>query len=480
MTTSDNSSTQGRKRSSVHTGESGFDHPQKSTEQGFSDGQQSFELEGVTPEPLLFDYVHKLYSTNTLAPALLAAQPVDHLETYRKLSQCADNVTVKPDGSVYHHARCNLRICPLCSAITARKRQARAKAVIRSKEALFRLAGSDDNPSQAHKLKTHAICLGLNLGQRCELYEIREYVKALNATWTKFYKVKAVRDFVAGYHRVAEVALEASEATMSAHAHFHITLLIDASDPKLTLESALTYAESTLIPIWVNKAREVIKSRKLDTVIKATGQKAFPLDAQNMGELGAWLSYCLKGVVNHEANKLRKTPELTPAQHADAWLALGSQLKHQHLISDGGLFKESRQAYDRAEELRKLDREAREAEADQVPSSTFRMKRMKRPPKVTHRWSHPSSRWKRAEEYDPDLDCDPEALLRGLYLRVDRDKLFAIIREMRLSQKRAIDEAQLIRAKDEASEDRWKIAYWLSTGKRPPKSPKDRGKRQAS
>lgn len=101
-----------------------------------------------------------------------------------------------------------------------------------------------------------------------------------------------------------------------------------------------------------------------------------------MGELGAWLSYCLKGVVNHEADKLRKTPELTPAQHADAWLALGSQLKHQHLISDGGLFKESRQAYDRAEELRKLDREAREAEADRGPPSTFRLKRMKRPPRL--------------------------------------------------------------------------------------------------
>jgi len=480
MTTLPNTSAQGRKRLTTSTVENTPKPPSVNTEQCFSHGQQSLELEGVTPDSLLFDHVHKLYSTNTLAPALLAAQPIDHLETYRKLSQCADNITIKPDGSVYHHARCNLRICPLCSAITARKRQSRTKDIIRSKHALFRLAGSDSNPSQAHKLKTHAICLGLNLGQRCELHEIREYVKALNATWTKFYKVQVVKDFVAGYHRVAEVALESSGATMSAHAHFHITLLIDASDPKLTLENALTYAESTLIPIWINKAREVIKSRKLDTTIKATGQKAFPLDAQDMGELGAWLSYCLKGVVNHEADKLRRAPELTPAQHADAWLALGSQLKHQHLISDGGLFKESRQAYDRAEELRKLDQEAHQAKADLMSPSTPKLKRMSRPPKVTHRWSHPSSRWKRSEEYDPDLDCDPEALLRGLYLHVDRDKLFSIIREMRLSQRRAINEAQLIRAKDKAFENRWKVAYWLSTGKRPPEPPRGREKHQAS
>lgn len=445
--------------------------------------QQSLDLEGVTPQPLYHDHLHKLYITTTLAPALYATDPIKYTEVFKKLSQCADNVSIV-NGKVYHHSRCNMRICPLCSAIKARKLAHKLKRIIRSNEATFRLSASDDNPLQAHKQRVHALCLGFNLGKRCHLHEIRDYVKALNATWQSFYKSKPVDRFVEGFYRAIEVALEPTSETLNAHVHIHATILVDASEGGLTLEEALSYAEDTLIPIWVNRARKTIKDLGLNTTIKAVGQKAFPLQAQNIGELGDWLAYCAKGAIAPEAVKLRREKALlSVGQHADAWIALGSQLKHQRLVSDGGLFKESRRAVERAEELKRLD-QAVEAIIDEsrelsAPTQAKR-KRDERPPRITHMWSHPCGRWKKADEYHHELDCTPEALLRGFQLKHDRDTIFATIQEMRDHQRRVVDHDLLMNAEDQEAENRWRMAYWLATGKAPPKSSKRKEKDEAS
>lgn len=445
--------------------------------------QQSLDLEGVTPEPLYHDHLHKHYTTSTLAPALLTTDPVEYSEVYKRLSQCADNVSIV-NGKVYHHSRCNLRICPLCSAIKARKLAHKLKRIIRSDEATFRLAASDNNPLQAHKRRVHAICLGLNLGKRCHLHQIQDYVQALNSTWQSFYKSKPVDRFVEGFYRVTEAALEPSGETLNAHTHIHATIFVDASEGGLTLEEALSYAKDTLIPIWVNRARKTIKKLKLDTTIMVSGQEVFPLKAQNRGELGGWLTYCTKGVVAHEAEKLRKEKGLSVGQHADAWIALGNQLKHQRLVSDGGIFKESRQAYERAEELKKLDRVTEEAIDDELHEQSAlpraRRKRDERPPRVTHIWSHACSRWKKVEEYDHDLDCSPESFLRGFQLRQDRETAFAIIQEMKDHQRRVIDQDLITNAEDKEAENRWRMAYWVATGKAPPKHPKSRAKEPTS
>lgn len=435
--------------------------------------QQTLELDGVTPQALLHDHLFKLYTTNTLAPALLATDHIEHADLYKRLSQCADGVTIREDNSVYHHNRCNMRICPLCSSINARKLIAKLKNVVRSDTATFRLASSDDNPLEAHKRKVHALCLGFNLGTRCHLYEIRDYIKALNATWKSFYTSRRVEQFIEGFYRATEVALEPSEETLSAHVHLHITILVDASS--VTLEEALDYANETLIPIWVNRARKTIKRLKLNAQISRSGQSAFPLNAQNMGELIGWLSYCAKGTIPSEANKLRKLKRLSVAQHADAWRALDSQLKHQRLTSDGGVFAESRQAYERAEELRKLDRVIDEADEPSTPSRA-KHKREAAPPRITHLWTHTGSHWKSINEYDHELECSPEALLRGLQFHHGRDKVFTLIREIKEHQRRVIEDQELRDAADKQADDRWRMAYWMSTGKAPPKASKQKRK----
>ena len=202
-----------------------------------------------------------------------------------------------------------------------------------------------------------------------------------------------------------------------------------------------------------------------------------------MGELIGWLSYCAKGTIPSEANKLRKLKGLSVAQHADAWRALDSQLKHQRLTSDGGLFAESRQAYERAEELRRLDKVIDDLidEADE-PSAPSRAKHKREaaPPRITHLWTHTGSHWKSINEYDHELECSPEALLRGLQFRHGRDKVFTLIREMKEHQRRVIEDQELRDAADKQADDRWRMAYWMSTGKAPPKAPKQKRKDDGS
>lgn len=481
MTTSEKPSTQGLKRAGVLTDTCTQEHPQTDTEQRFSDHQQPLDLKGVTPEPLLIEHLHKLYGTNTLAPALLASQPVEHLETYRKLSQCADNITIKDDGSIHHHSRCNLRICPTCDHINARKRQGEMTKLLKSRERTFRLMSEDDDPTKAHKRRVYAAYIGLNVGERCHLYDTGAHATALIKAWGKLTQATKWKRMIAGFHRATEITLKAEGATMSAHPHIHATILIDASDPKVTLRSAVAHAKGALLKEWLKITAKVARKHKLDLIVDKNALELAPLNSQTEADLIGFVSYCCKGTVAPQANYMRKHHrDLTTAQHADTWLALYRQIERIRLFSMGGEFSETKRAHKRAEELRKLDRELRRDKDEIDVPRSLKPHRDRRPPEVTHRWSHPSSRWKPVDEYDHELDCSPEALLRGLYLEIDRDKLITTIDRMRDSQRRVIDEAQANRARDEESENRWKIAYWLGTGKAPPKPSKRGGKRKIS
>lgn len=428
--------------------------------------QKELNLQGITPTALLHDHLHKYYSTRTLAPALLATDPTTHSDTFLKLMSCSDNVTISSTGQVYHHNRCNLRICPLCSSINAKQRAQKLKAVINSPDATFRLADTDNDFRASHKQRVVALALTLTLGTRCNTHEIRKHIQALNETWRRFIRSLPVARTISGYFKGVEVALEPRHDTISIHPHLHITALVNAD--KLSVDEAANHLK-TLLPIWVNRARKVIAKLDLKTETKLAGQEVKPITEQTIEQLEGWLKYCSKGSITHASNKLRQLRDLEPERHADTWIELGSQLKNLRLTSDGGLLKESRLAYEET-------KAARQAQVDQI-DSTHTIRRIdhndsstwsRHKPRVTHRWSHPESRWKAKDEYSTNLDCSPIALLqRGLLLTLGRNQLFKLWQQLVYRQNEAINIDLRRDEQTEQDKQRISMAYWVATGKAP-------------
>lgn len=403
----------------------------------------TLNLEDVTEQSLLTPQLLKRYSTNVIAPSLLASNPEAYSELCESLSTCADNITLKKSGALYYHRRCKQRICSLCESIRVARERAKMSAIINELPAL-----TDDGGD------TIGITLTLNAGQRCGRLELGSTVKTLHKAWSRLVQRTRIKRHSIGYHRTTEVTVEyAEQGEPSFNPHIHATLLFTPTDYSAT--DALILVRSEVKHSWSKLIRSEARKLGLNPVISGKAQRIQPLDTQTLDDLEGWLHYSTKGVIEPIAQQFASAGrEPTPEQIAETWSTLHTELPHQRLTSLGGLFRSALGDVKRERDLERAEARQRDEDYD----NTLRRSAFASVPNITHKWSYSESRWIPIDEWTAQHGRQSGFIQRALLLdSTPREIINRFNTASDLVTRVAINCDERVRDVERA--------HWLATGK---------------
>ena len=239
--------------------------------------QPMLDLKNTTEPSLLTPQLLKRYSTNIIAPSLLASDPEAHSSLCERLSTCADDITIKKSGALYYHRRCKLRICSLCESIRVSRERAKMSAIIDELPALI-----DDGGDLI------AITLNLNAGQRCNRLDLRDTIKTLHRAWSRLVQRSLLKRYSKGYHRTTEVTVKyEDQGEPSFNPHIHATFLFDVADS--TEAEALVLVRGEIKRSWSKLIRSEARKLKLKPAITFSAQHVDKLATQTQDDLEGWL-----------------------------------------------------------------------------------------------------------------------------------------------------------------------------------------------
>ena len=238
--------------------------------------------------------------------ALYAKSPI-YTRHSQRMMECSksirrlERVNTKTGGvfMTTQAERCRVRNCPVC------QRARSARLFFQMKPALEQI--NAENPTYRWVFLTLTV-------ENCQITELRETIKAMNAAWSRLLKIKEL-SCVKGWLRNVEVTRGKTDQT-TAHPHFHILLCV----PSYYFTSHYISQEK-----WGELWRDALR---VDYVPMVNVQAVKQLN-NGIAELTKATTYSVK------------PSELVDERGADWLHELHKQCDKLHFIASGGLVKQA-------------------------------------------------------------------------------------------------------------------------------------------